>query len=196
MPSETDLANLALVEFCGADAITALSDGTDRARTVSRALAGVVRAVQRRYGWGECKTRARLSRLDETPAFGFAFYYQIPAGWLRTISVHGDEAGRAPIRYSMERGRIATDADAVYLVYLAHEPDPNAWDPVLYRLTGCELAYAIVERVTQSSDKKQEIERELRRLRLAAPAIDAVEDFPESRPTSPWVSARRGRGGH
>ncbi len=195
MPTQTDLANLALVEFCGADAITSLTDESDRARTVNRALPDVVRAVQRRYGWGDCKTRARLARLTETPAFGFQYFYQLPSGWLRTISIHGDPGGRTPIRYSMERGRVATDSDSVYLIYLAHVPDPNEWDPVLYRLTGCELAYAVVERVTQSSDKKEEIERELRRLRLAAPAIDAVEDFPEARPESSWVSVRGRWGG-
>ena len=129
MVSTVDICNLALDEL-GEAAITALDEGSPVANLCSRNYAPARDQVLRSHPWNFAVARRRLARLSAVPAFGFAYAYQRPTDWLRTISVHAGDGGTDAVPYRMEGDRFVSGAADLFLRYIARIEDPNQYDPL------------------------------------------------------------------
>lgn len=59
-------------------------------------------ALLRSHTWNFAINRVRLSRLSVVPAFEWKYAYALPADWLRTVSVHDNDAGSGQLCYKQE----------------------------------------------------------------------------------------------
>jgi hypothetical protein len=130
----TDIANQAL-KALGSKLINNMSDGTPNASFCSQFMGAAVDTILSEEDWGAVTSRASLNQLAETPAFGPAYYYQMPNDYVRLISIDtGEEA------FTVEGDRIATDAQTVDLVYVARPADPAKLTPYLRTAIAAQLA--------------------------------------------------------
>lgn len=99
--AEVDIINAALTR-ASARVISSISDSTP-----GGLIAGDVYTFERdeelrAHVWNFAVTRVRLPRLTVLPKFEFAYAYKLPSDWLRTVSVHDNEAGAGQVRYKQE----------------------------------------------------------------------------------------------
>jgi len=62
----------------GDDPITSLSDDTERARLCNAFFGEARDTILRSHTWNFAITRAKLSKLSATPAYGFDYMYALP----------------------------------------------------------------------------------------------------------------------
>ncbi len=189
MVSTVDICNLALDEL-GEAAITALDEGSPVANLCARNYAPARDQVLRSHPWNFAVARRRLARLSAAPDFGFAYAYQRPTDWLRTISVHAGEGGTDAVAYRMEGDRFLSDAADLYLRYIARIEDPNQYDPLFVDALAMRIAARLAKAITQSTGEKERIEAVYRDALRKARTVDGVEDFAEQPPDGSWVAVR------
>lgn len=191
MASETSIANQALV-FLGAKRITSLSDQSKNANVLDDLFDEVRDQVLAKHSWNFATKRAELGRDATDPAFDFQYRYTLPANWIRTISVHPDEAGRTPLYHKEAGGFIEASSEQVFLRYVARIEDANMMIPPFRRAFSAALArdasIAITDSRTMFESMKELAEEELQ----AAKSQDALGGSPETRPAGSWVTARFG----
>ena len=135
MPSETDIANVAL-RLVGGTRITSLTQATPNANAVND-IYSEIRDILLEFPGNFATQRVELAQLSTTPSFGYDYAYVLPANWAYTISVHDNDAGYGTIDYREEQvGNqkvIATNHSSVYLTYVKKETDPNMM-PASFRM--------------------------------------------------------------
>ena len=124
MASFVEISSNAL-RLLGDDPITSFSDDTERARLVNAVYEEMRDEVTRAAVWNCCKSRQVLASLSETPAFGWAYYHQLPADCLRVVDVL---SGDTRIDHTIEGRRLMTDVSSVNLIFLKRVTDPNELD--------------------------------------------------------------------
>jgi hypothetical protein len=177
---------------------TALQDpdaAVDRAERLRDAWDSTVLRCFEADEWNFARLRAQLSRVDPAPLFGWRYYYNLPADIKRLVFVSETGEPDDPLRhYIVENGKIATDAETVYVAYMSTtvRDFPGKWGENFAAWVSAELAYECLALNTSAADK---IDKErLRRSRMAI-AVDAVQNPPAERQQGSWASAaRRGSG--
>ncbi len=194
MVSTVDICNLALDEL-GEEAITALDEGTTVANLCNRNIGAARDELLRAHPWNFAIRRRKMARLAAAPDFGFAYAFQKPVDWLRTIGVHGDSGGFSNPEYRMEGEEVLADSPNLYLRYVARIDDPNIYDVLFVEALALKLAARLSKPITQSSSEKERVEALARDVVRQARAVDAVEDFPDQPPLGSWLTARQREGG-
>jgi hypothetical protein len=189
MSSKVGICNSALIKL-GASTIMSLTDGSKNANLCNEQYGKLRDELLRAHPWNFAIRRAKLAQLSAAPAFGFAHAYQLPADWLRTVSVHDNEAGTGAVRYRIEGRRILADAPDIYLRYVSVVDDPNDMPAAFQEALAWRIAADLAQAVTQSTTVQEAMLQGFRPALATAKSIDAIEDFPESQPQSGWVTVR------
>jgi hypothetical protein len=194
MPSETDIANVAL-RLVGGTRITSLTQATPNANAVND-IYDEIRDDMLEYPWNFATQRVELAQLSATPAFGFDFAYALPANWAYTISVHDNDAGHGTIDYREEQLSnqkvLATDRTTVFLTYVKKETDPNLM-PASFRLAlASALARNLAIPLANSNVLEDQLSKRATKDLAKAKSIDAINSFPEPRPRGSWANSRNG----
>ncbi len=189
MSSIVGICNSALIKL-GASTILSLTDGSKNANLCNEQYEKVRDEMLRLHPWNFAIARTRLALLSSAPAFEFAKAYQLPADWLRTVSVHDNDAGAGAVEYRIEGRTVVTNADALYLRYVAVIADPNDMPPSFREALAWRLAADLAQAITQSTTVMEAMDRGFRGAMSAARSIDAIEDFPERLPASDWITGR------
>ena len=194
MPSETDIANVAL-RLVGGTRITSLTQATPNANAVND-IYSQIRDDLLEYPWNFATKRVELAQLSTTPAFGFDFAYALPADWAYTISVHDNDAGHGTIDYREEQLAsqkvLSTNHSTVYLTYVKKETDPNLM-PASFRLAlASALARNLAITIANSNVLEDQLSERAKKDLARAKSIDAVSSFPEPRPRGNWANSRNG----
>lgn len=196
MPGETDVANAAL-ELVGAAAIVSLTEGSEKSNTVSNFYEIVRDDLLRSHNWNFATKRQKLAQSATDPAFEFDHAYPLPADWMRTISVHDNDAGHGTIFYRMEKigsqRAIITSSDDVYLRYVYRETDPNVMTADFVLAFTLSLASRLAVPIASSKSLRDEYADEAKSKTAAARSSDAIGAFPELRPRGSWAASRGGR---
>jgi hypothetical protein len=95
MPSKVDIANRAL-RLIGGERITSFTQGTPNANKVTDLYDELVDDLLR-YPWNFATKRVKLAQSSTAPTFEFDHAYTLPSDWIYTVSVHGNDIGRATI---------------------------------------------------------------------------------------------------
>ena len=189
MASEIGICNSALVKI-GANRIVALDEGSRNANACAELYAKLRDNLLRAHVWNFATVRIKLARLASTPAFGFAYEYQLPVDWLRTISVHDNDRGDGFVEYRVEGRRLRCSAEDVYLRYIRIVTDanemPSDFREALALMLACDLAIPIA----QSNALREIMDEAFRDTLARAKSADALEDFPEAMPEGSWVTVR------
>lgn len=188
--SVTGIANRAL-QLVGAAAILNLTDNTPEAREVSRAYDFCRRAELREHKWNFAIGRVELAPDTAAPAFGYQYQYTLPADCLRVIlpndatldwKVEGKKlltnTATSPFGAGVFGASVSPSA-ALYLMYVRDIEDTTYFDALFCEALACRIALAVVERLTQSNQKKQMLKDDYRESIMMARKSNAFENLPD-----------------
>lgn len=196
MPGETDVVNLGL-RLIGANPIISLDDGSQSANAADDIYADLRDNLLRSHNWNFATKRVKLAQITTAPIFEFDHGYALPADWLRTISVHDNDAGHGTILYRIEligsQRAIVTSSDDVYLRYVAQITDPNLMAADFRMALSISLARDLAIPLASSNTLQQIYEKRAEKKIAQARSSDAIGGFPELRPRGSWASSRGGR---
>lgn len=179
-----DICNRALTKL-GEDRIIALTDNSKQAKACSHAYEFVRDAVLRMHPWNCTATRAQLAPLVTTPAFTYAYEYQIPSDALKILEVDTD------YDWVVEGRKILTDEGTVLNIrYQKRETDPNQYDALLFEVIAAKLAYELAEPLTQSNAKKSEMKDDFKSILRDAKMNDAQEGSVSKLKEDDWITVR------
>lgn len=167
--SETAICNSALAKL-GAQRILSLSDNTEAARLCNEQYAKVRDDLLRSHPWNFAIRRANLVSTGNTPAFGYAYEYQLPNDCLRILSTLSSQD-----TWNKEGDKIVSDDSEFAIKYIAKVTDPNQFDTnfceVLSLKLASDISYSLVQSVTLKQGLYQEYTLALRDAR----SFDAQE---------------------
>ena len=195
MPGETDVMNMGLSKI-GQQPITSRTQGTTTSNAVDDIYDDLRDDLLRAHPWNFATKRVKLARSSTTPTYEYDYGYPLPADWLRTISVHDNDAGSGTLdsRTEILNGQIAiiTSAEAVYLRYVYRVTDPNLMTAdfvtALALAIGRDLAVIIASSNTLEDQLNKRFEKKIAQARSS----DAIGAPPERRPVGSWVKSRGG----
>ena len=196
MSSDTDIANRAM-RLLKANRITSLTDGSNNANAANDVFTEVREDLLRAHNWNFAQKWAKLAKLSEAPAFEFDNAFALPADWLRTVTVHDNDAGVGPPPLYREgeiddQGAILSSADEMWMRYIYRLTDPNRMAADFRAAFAFALALAIPGIPNLSAGREERLEKRAEvRLRRAKHA-DAMGSTPEKRPVGSWVTSRGG----
>lgn len=195
MPSDTDIANVAL-RLVGQTTITSLTDGSTTANVLDDLYTEVLDDLLRSHPWNFATKRVQLAQSSTAPTFEFDHAYALPADWLRTVSVHDNDAGHGTVLYRMEQvggqNAIVASSDAIYLRYIHRVTNPNLMSADFRRAFQLALARDLAIPLASSNTMQEQFSREATRVLARARSADAMGGFPELRPRGSWATSRGG----
>lgn len=161
--NSTDIANAALALVCE-QRVSSISDDSEHGRRVRDALPLVVREVLSEFPWRCARRRVSLSQLSAPPDFGWRFQYQLPADFLRLVSLNGDNVNGFDVtQFCVEGDRLLTHAsraDAVYIFDVTGDRTGNGFsnlDALCAEAIYTKLAARLSFGFTQNSRREQEL---------------------------------------
>lgn len=198
MPSETDLVNVAL-RHIGAGRITSLNDGSAEANAANDIYTAVRDGLLAKHNWNYATKRVQLARSSTTPSFGFSYGYVLPSDWVKTVSVHDNDAGVSSITFRHETNGteqvLLADSENVYLRYIARITDPNMMPADFRTALQFALARDLAVPIANSNTLRDQMNDEAKRSLAFAKSADAMGSSPEPRARGSWVTSRGGWGG-
>lgn len=191
MPTVTEVINHAL-RMIGGQRITDVTDGSKNANAASDIYELVRDELLASHPWNFAGERVELARSATAPAFGFQYKYALPADWLRTISVHDNDAGVGTLYHKEEGGFIFADSENVYMRYVKRVTDANAMTADFRRAWSSALARDLAVPVANSNTLQEKMEKQATRDKARAQSTDALAGTPDARPLGSWVHRRFG----
>lgn len=196
MSTDTDLINTALRRI-GATPITSLTDGTASANVADDIYTEVRDDLLRSHPWNFATKRVKLAQSSTTPVFEFDYGYPLPADWLRTMSVHDNDAGHGTILYRMElingQKSIVTSSDEIWLRYVSVVTDTNLMSADFRTALSFVIARDLSIPIASSNKLEERMSIKADRAIARARSSDSMGGFPELRPRGSWASSRSGR---
>lgn len=192
MATAVSIASNALLRL-GSDPISSFdeADNTgsniERARIAANLWPTVRKQVLRAHPWNCAIKRVLLSPDATAPAFGYAYRFQKPGDWLRTLAV-GDD--RDAIAWRTEGNYFLTDEATFPLVYLYDNDNPATYDASLVAAMELAMAAAMAYPVTKSTSLAQAMADEVRGNMALARALDSDDDPPETLGDFPLYGSR------
>lgn len=155
--SDIALCGAALIRL-GAEPITAFEEGTAEA-DIAGALYPVVRdGLLSAYPWSFATAQRSLAQLSGVPVADFAFAYQLPADFLRALSL--GQAGRGQTvpagrgaEYRIHERRIHTNVEMPVLTYVFRPSEsgfPPYFDKALTDKLSAEFCLPITENTARA----------------------------------------------
>lgn len=198
MLSTVDIVNSALT-LIGGSRITDLSDGTKNANVAGALFTQIRDDLLRSHAWNFATLRQKLAQSATAPKFGFDHAYPLPANWLRTLQVSGDDDGATTIEYQVEeiagQRAIVTDHDDVWLRYVAQVTDPNMMTSDFVSALRLALARDMAVPIAASNTLQANFERQAARALGRARSMDSLGQTAERRPRGSWATVRGGEYG-
>ena len=194
MPSETDVANVAL-RLVGGTRITSFTQATPNANAIND-IYSEIRDNLLEFPWNFATQRVELARLTTTPSFKFDYGYALPSDWIYTISVHDNDGGFGTIDFREEQlaGQkvLSTDSTSVYLTYVKRETNPNLMPPSFRIALSSALARNLAITIANSNVLEDQLAARAEKDLAKAKSIDSLGSFPEPRPRGSWALSRNG----
>ncbi|WP_135079835.1 hypothetical protein [Terasakiella sp. SH-1] len=171
------LCSRALLKI-GANTISSFEDGSVEAEVAHNLYPGMRDSLLSSYPWSFATAQKRLARLSSSPIADFAYAYQLPADFLRALSVGSGDRGRG-VTYRIQERRLHTDMEDVVLTYI-FRPEPTEFPPYFTQTLITHLAGEFCLPLTESASRGEAFmrigEKELQKARN----IDAQQQTPQT----------------
>lgn len=136
--SRTDLANIALTKI-GKNRLTDIDADTTEEAIVCRLLFDEIRDEVLAQGkWLFALKRVALAQLSTAPAYEFSYGFQLPADFLKLISVNETVPGT--IEFQIESDELLTDESSMSIRYIKQESNTAKWSPGFKKAFTLKLA--------------------------------------------------------
>ncbi len=173
--SSIALCSRALLKL-GAGSIASFDEGTAEAEVAANLFGHVRDAMLSAHPWSFATGQTNLARLTAQPVADFAYAYQLPADFLRALSVGSGSRGRGADFRIAER-RLHTNLPGIVLTYIfrpSEEEFPPFFDQALIARLSAEFSIPLTESTSRSEALNKLAEIEFGR----AKTIDAQQDTP------------------
>lgn len=197
MASEVSICNIALQLIKHSKQITSLTSGTKEANAAELVYDEMRDLLLDMHHWNFATRRVQLGQLsaDSAPAFAWDHAYQLPADFIRVMSVHEHDTGDDMVAYKIEGDQILADADEIYLRYVGRVEDPNKMPPTFRRALSKLVAAQLATALSSSVSLSKELFAQFHDQDLPfAKSTDAIQNFADQLPESSFISARFGGG--
>ena len=188
--SNIEIINRSLA-LLGVESITSISDNSKEASTSRLIFDDTRAAVFRSHPWNCLIKRASLPKAVEKPVFAFSAAFDLPADFLRLISVEFPD-----VPYRVESGKILSQNDTMNIEYVALITDVTLYDVLLVDALTARLASDLAQPLMQSSTLAADLwelyEKKLKEARY----VDAQENSQDTLETNYWLSSRHGYSGN
>lgn len=169
--------------------IASFDENNPRTQLVSNLYVQKRDAVLRAHTWNCAQKRVILSPELDSPAFDWAYQFQLPGDWLRTLSVGTADN---PDEYETEGRMILMDSNICRLRYIFRNDVEATWDTLLVdamtEVMSATCAYAITKSTTQQANAQEIVQQVLK----GARAIDGQDNPPQTLGDSPLLRHRLG----
>ena len=186
MPSSVSVCSNALVMLGGAP-FSSFEEPKPHVRIAANLYPTVRDDVLRLHNWNCATDRVILAPMATPPAFDFAYQFQLPGDWLRTIQV--GKKGE-PLEYRAEGQRLLANVTALPLVYSFRNTVEDTWSTNLIHLLELAMAAKMAYAVTSSSSVRDSYRDEFARELKVAKAVDGQDDPPEEFAEGSFVESR------
>ena len=187
--SRVEIANMALLKL-GQPSLMSLEDNAVNAQRASQEMEPALETVLRAYPWPFAITRVQLQRLLERPLYQFSYYYKMPQDIVRITSLNTQ--GEA---YSLENGKIATNAISVHMKYVSKEQALTNMDMATRDVVATNLAARLCLIIIENPQVQQQLWQQYDILLAQARNTWAIEDMPQRVIEGSWIPARYGAWG-
>lgn len=171
--SAVEICNSALVKI-GAKRITALSENSPEARLCQEQYEKVRDDLLCSHPWNFAIKRVTLTATTNTPAFGYAYEFNVPSDCLRVLNL-GEYPEEVIIQWRREGDKILCDDSSVHLQYIAKETDVSKYPAYFVEVLAFRLAYDICYSITQSTTLKEMMRQDFLLAIRDARTFDAQE---------------------
>lgn len=168
MPSPTEICNLALLHI-GETSIISLTEDTDKTtRVCATAYPQARDEALQSAPWPCAKRQTVLSRLADSPEYGWSGAYQLPNDFLRLVEIQGCNAWGQTEYFDRMGDKLVTSpgwysddpAATIKIAYIAKLEDSTMFDPLLVECMAIILAMKIVRSLTGSDTKASQLRQE------------------------------------
>lgn len=188
MTTDVSIASNALV-MLGGDPFSSFDEPKPQVRMLANVYASVRNDVLRLHSWNCATTRVILAPLVTPPAFDFAYQFQLPGDWIRTLQV-GEKGD--PIEYRTEGKRLLADVNTLPLVYCFRNEVEDTWTDNLVHVMELALAAKLAYAITSSTSVRDSFRDEYMRQLKVAKAVDGQDDPPEEFTRGTFLESRFG----
>lgn len=187
------LCSRALLKL-GAATITSFDDGTAEAEVAANLYPVVRDATLSAHPWNFATGQASLPQLAADPAAEFAHAYQLPADFLRALSVGGGPVGPGTrargTPYRILEDRLHADTSTAVLTYI-FRPDESGFPPFFDHLLIARLAAEFCLPLTESTSRAELLQKLANEALRQARLIDAQEETPARIESYPLIEVRQ-----
>lgn len=186
--------SIAIIQICnqaltqvGEPTITSLAEESKPARLCDLRFNDVKWAVLRAHPWNCATKRTSLARLTETPAYEFAYKFQLPADWLRLVSTQNPD-----ISYRIEGRELLANEQTFNCKYVHRVDDVTDLDTLCQAAIAARLAAELALPLARSAERQKNLWEQYKEKLSEARFIDASEHPREGFRTNEWLDSRLG----
>lgn len=150
--------------------------------TISQGLYdNIRRATLRMHPWSSSRKRVLLPPLVATPAFEWAYQFQLPADFQRVVQIGQDTES---IPYEIEKDDsgnsiLLSDEAEIKLKYIYDNAQVASWDSLLTLAIIAHMAAALAYPITKSSERESKARDYLNWILQQARTVNGQEKHPE-----------------
>jgi len=173
--SSIALCSRALLKL-GAGSIASFDEGTAEAEVAANLFGHIRDAMLSAHPWSFATGQVTLARLNAEPVADYAYAYQLPADFLRALSVGAGGRGRGA-EYRIAEKHLHTNLSETILTYIFRpneEEFPPFFDQALIARLSAEFCIPLTESTTRSVALNKIAEIEFGR----AKTIDGQQNTP------------------
>ncbi len=202
MATDTAVANRALM-FLGLKNLAGdLALETNyRAGQIKVLLETTKTSVLEEHDWTFAGGRAQLIQAAGTPVSGWDFFYDLPADFLRARQVRASEddfdvsstradKSCADIAYELREPQLLSDSLEVWMLYTRDLTNLTTWPQAVADVLSYKLAKELAIPLTESSSKRDTMEREHDKQIIKARGLNTTNDAKPRPREVGWVMAR------
>tara|TARA_R110001583_G_scaffold10107_3_gene47171 strand:+ start:736 stop:1314 length:579 start_codon:yes stop_codon:yes gene_type:complete len=178
MATEVSICSNALRKL-GDDPITSLTEDTERARLCNAFYNTARDSLLRSHPWNFAITRASLTRLSSTPAYGFAYQYALPTDpyCLRVLEMEYQDYIFKIENLATEGRVLLSDEDTAKILYVGRITDTSLFDSLFVDTLTAHLSVKLAYPITNSTSLQLQMHKLYQAKLSEARSVDGQEGF-------------------
>lgn len=194
MADKLGVINAAL-DMLGEQTLASVDDTSTRGLLMARMFPQATRWVFEQDSWHFAMKRDALALSASAPAWGYEYYYSLPADCYRAVAVSRSGFEHDDLtNYRIENGYVACDESGVYLRYISSDyvVSMGSWPQYFSDYVAAAIAKRAAPRLNKGAIER--IDKDLRLYAKVAMGANSVIQPPAKRRPGAMVMARVGGG--
>lgn len=190
MASQTTICNRAL-ETIGVARIDSITDGSGPANALKRVWDDTLRAFLADHPWNFARMRAQIAASAVIPAFGWDFYYPVPADFIRLLAVKNEPTFSLEAMPDGSQAIACSAASPLYISYIYNLTDVSRLPPHAVEALARWLANDVVyDQSNASAAMVQRAQGELQKALANAKRVNGMQRQGQPMPLGSWNDSR------